>query len=76
MLKKHGNPFKKVSLTFSMGNLHELELSKIPRALVIYNNQVVYDHSGEINSTIFSRKLLPIIEKILNTELEAKGAHK
>lgn len=76
MLKKHGNPFKKVSLTFSVKNLHELELSKIPRTLVIYNNQVVYDHSGEINATIFSKKLLPVIEKILNTELEASGAYK
>ncbi len=73
ILKKQGNPFIKVSFSFPVDSLNEIELTRIPRTLVIYNNAVVYDHSGEINNNIFNKKLLPVMEQILNLELEERG---
>ena len=66
MLQKHHNPYKKFSTHFPLMEVPELEISRIPRTLIVYEGDIIYDHSGEINKSILDKKILPIIKRILD----------
>lgn len=71
MIGEH-NPYKKLTVDFPINNLKDLTSGKIPRMFIIYKNNLIYDHQGEVNSKILEKKILPIIEKIE----QEKGANR
>ena len=66
MLHNKAELFKKITVNFPLHSLSELNLNRIPRILIIYKGDVIYDHTGEVNSRILEKKILPILKEIKN----------
>jgi len=58
------SPYKNITADFPENELMNLSLQKIPRIFIIYKNNVIYDHQGEVNSKILEKKIIPILKKI------------
>jgi thiol-disulfide isomerase/thioredoxin len=57
-------PYNKISLDFPLQTIYEFKVNRIPRLIIVYKGDVVYDHEGEINRRILDKKIFPIINKI------------
>ncbi len=63
------NPYKKIALDFPIPRLKDIFLDRIPRTMIIYRGEVIYDHLGEVNQKITKKHILPIIQKVQNNIL-------
>jgi cytochrome c biogenesis protein CcmG/thiol:disulfide interchange protein DsbE len=64
MLGSNLQPYKKIALDFPLNKILEFKLDRIPKLLIIYKGDVVYEFEGEINRRILDKKIFPIITKI------------
>ncbi len=58
--------FTKLYFSFPVNKLINLDIDRIPRIMIIYKNNIVYDHAGSINERIVRRKIIPLLERSAN----------
>ncbi len=66
LFKRTKNPYKKIALDFPTSHLKNIFLDRIPRTIIIYNDNVIYDHLGDVGARVITKEILPILQKVQN----------
>ncbi|MDX1924486.1 MAG: thioredoxin domain-containing protein [Rickettsiaceae bacterium] len=68
MLREQGyeHLYKSINFNFPIQKLIDLDIDRIPRMMIVMNKKVIYDHTGEINHRILSKRILPLLEAAQN----------
>ncbi|MDX1916427.1 MAG: hypothetical protein SFT68_00375 [Rickettsiaceae bacterium] len=73
MLGHNIHLFQKIEFSFPMQKLIALNIDRIPRLMIIYKNNVIYDHKGEVNDRISHKKIIPILTQVQNLQHQDKN---